>query len=401
MVFETRPGDPPFMNIFVEPVTVEYLEERAIEKQRRVDEFERAVIFPNEAPTTDSLQSAVDQPSSEVNEQVEKENEVDDGEKVDSSDSLMKLLQKQQEPAELDSSDSLAKLLLGQQEPAEPEPEPKGAIQRLVDLLSGQAADQAKETDTTAQLVQAQSSAVDIIREVSKLREADITDARRLTRKEELRKLKAATIKLDKWLDDIDSILVEGVQNTDHDDQIARLRDVTKRTLEDCQSLRLSHYDASSPILALALTVRNKVNGRYISGPPDVNRDDEWDIEYAIQEMEDHALAWSRYDACVARRDNASAFGKDDPEADEKWYQGRFMQELAEWSRRGALWRLEQDEIDRGLGRKEVFEPIDKSVVELDDDEGDEVVKEEEGKGVVEGYMTWLFSGKGGNGKKE
>lgn len=380
MVFETRPGDVPFMNIFVEPVTQEYLEERAIEKQRRIDEFENAVIFPEGAPATESSKTAIAQAWPEVNEQVQKEIEIDDGVDINSSDSLNKLLTAQQTPVE---------------------PDPKGAIQRLKDLLSGQAAEQAKETDTAAQLAQAQASAVNIIREASKFREADITDARRSTRKEELTKLKAATNQLDKWLDDLDSILAPGGQDTDQDGQIARLRDVVRKTLEECKSLRSSHYDASGEILALALTVRNKINGHYVSGPPDVNREDEWDIEYSIQEMENNSKAWERYDGCVARRDNASAFGKDDPGADEKWYAGRFMQELAEWSRKGAEWRLEQDEIDRSLGRKEVFEPIDKSIIELDDVKNDEVVEEEEGKGVVEGYISWLFSGKGGDGKKE
>lgn len=378
MVFETRPSDVPFMNIFVEPVTLEYLEERAIEKQRRVDEFEKAVIFPEGAPTAESFETAADQCWTEVDEQVQKDIEIDDGVEVDSSDSLTKLLTAQQAPAES-----------------------KGAIQRLKELLSGQVADQAKETDSAAQLAQAKASAVNIIREASKFREADITDTRRPTRKEELTQLKAATNKLDNWIDDLESIHEPGVQNTDHDDQIARLRDVVKRTLEECKSLKSSHYDASGSILSLALTVRNKVNGHYVSGPPEVNREDEWDIEYSIREMEDNSKAWERYDACVARRDNASAFGKDDPAADEKWYGGRFMQELAEWSRRGAEWRLEQDEIDKSLGRKQVFEPIDTSVIELDDVESDENAKEEEGKGVVEGYMSWLFSVKGGDGKKE
>ncbi|KAE9986215.1 hypothetical protein EG328_006218 [Venturia inaequalis] len=414
MVFETRPGDVPYMYIFVEPVTFEYLEERAIEKQRRVDELEKAVTFPNGDLTAEFLQTAVIEPGIDENVQVQKEIEINDGEIADSSDALAKILQEQQAPVK---------------------PEPKSAVQRLIELLSGQSADQAKETDKAAQLSQAQASAVNIIREASKFREADLIDARRSTRKGELGKLKAVATKLDKWLDDIESDLVPGVQDTDHDAQIARLRDVTKRTLEECKSFRQSHYDASGSILALALTVRNKVNGQYVSGPPDVNRKDEWDIEYSIHEMEDHSKAWAKYDACVARRDNATAFGKDDAEADEKWYGGRFMQELAEWSRRGAAWRLKQDEIDRTMV-KEVFEPIDKSVVELDEVGGEEAVKEEavkeeavkeeavkeeavkeeavkeeavkeeavrkeEGKGVVEGYMTWLFSGKGGDGKKE
>ncbi|QDS70363.1 hypothetical protein FKW77_009051 [Venturia effusa] len=382
MMFETRPGDHPFMNIFVEPVTFEYLEERAIEKQRRVNEYERAVTDPEGAPASESPGKPTGELTTAVNEQVQEGPEFDDSVKLDSSDSLRKLLTARQAPAEATSST-------------------KSAIQRIQELLAGYSTQEAKEADTASQLAQAQELAVNIIRETSKFRESDVTDARRSTRREELLKLNKANIKLEKSLDALDSKLVPDVANTDYDDQVARLRDVMTRTSEECKSLKSSHYDSSGPILALALTVRNKVNGHYVSGPPDVNRNDEWDIEYSIQEMEDHSKAWEGYDACVARRDNASAMSKDDPEAIEKWYGGHFMRELAKWSRKGAEWRLEQDEIDRSMGRKEVFEPIDKSVIVLDEVQSDDLVKEELGKGVVDEYMTWLFSGKGGSGKKE
>lgn len=384
MVFETRPHDVPYMNIFVEPVTFDYLQERAIEKQRRVDEFERAVMFPDEGPTAESLQTAMDQPGADSNVQVQKKIEIDNVKIADDSDSLTKILAKQQAPAE--------------PEP-EPEPEPKRAIDRLLELLSDQVDNQASETDPAAQLAQAQTSAVNIIREASKFREADLVDVHRSTRKGELKELKMAASKLNKSMVDIESTLAPGAQGTDYDGQIARLKDVAKRTLDECGRFRLSQYESSRPILSLALMVRNKVNGHYVSGPPEVNCEDEWDIEYSIQEMEDNSKAWGRYEACIARRDNASPLGKDDPEADEKWYGGRFMQELEGWSRRGAEWRLEQDEIDRTMGKKEVFEPIDKSVI--DDVESDQVAKEEKGQDVAGGYMTWLFSGKGGDAKKE
>lgn len=374
------------MNIFVEPVSLEYLKERAIEKQRQIDEFENAVIFPDGSATAAVAGATVDQSWNEINEQVKKEIEIDDGVK-------------------LDNSDLLTELLKAQTQSRKPPPaEPKTALQRLKDLLSGQTREQASAPDNQTSLAEAQASAVNIIREASKFREADITDTRRSTRKEELTKLKAATVELDKWIDNLDT----DNDDAERDEQVARLRDVTKRQLEECVALRSSHYDTSGPILALALTVRNKINGRYVTGPPEVNREDDWQIEYSIQEMSDNNKAWQRYDSCKARKDNASAFGKDDAGADEKWYGGRFMTELAEWSQRGAEWRMEQDEIDRRMGKVEVFEPIDQSPVDRksgfveEGGVGEDIVKVEEEvvKGVDE-YMSWLFAGKGGDGKKE
>jgi hypothetical protein len=376
IMFETRPGDVPYMNIFVEPVTTEYLEERAAAKQRQIDEFENAVIFPNTADSVDASVVAAHQPWDQINEQVQNEIEVDDGVEAKHHDSIVKLFKPKV------------------QEQEEAQSEPKGATQRLRELLAGQAKERASDLDPKDQLVRAQAAAVDIIRETSKFREADIINSKRPERKQELTKIMAATKALDKWITTLDKEL-SSTMDTEMSEQIGRLREVTKQQLEEGTNLRASHYADATPILAMALTVRNKINGAYVQGPPEVDRETDWDIEYSIQEMEVHEQAWERYDACKARRDNASAFGKDDPESDERWYGGRFMRELAEWSRKGADWRARQDEIDAGIGRPTVFEPIDKSLIFEVADSAEEVVKD------VDEYMSWLYEGKGGDGKKE
>jgi hypothetical protein len=375
MMFETRPGDVPFMNIFVEPVTTEYLQERAEEKQRQIDEFENAVIFPNAADNAHTSEAVVDQSWDEINEQVQKEIRNDDAVPVENSESVVKLLEAQVE------------------EQQDAQVESKGALQRLKELLIGQAKEQALDTDPKNQLARAQAAAVDIVRETSKFREADITNSKRPERKQELTKIMAATKALDKWINTLNDELSKNI-DIDMSEQIDRLREVTKQQIEEGAHLRASHYSGATPILAMALTVRNKINGSYVQGPPEVHREDEWDIEYSIQEMEDNGKAWERYDSCKARRDNASAFSKD-AESDDKWYGGRFMRELADWSRKGASWRARQDEIDAGIGRPTVFEPIDKSPAFDTVESGEEVVKD------VDDYMSWLYEGKGGDGKKE
>jgi hypothetical protein len=372
-MFETRPGDVPFMNVFVEPVTTEYLDERAIEKQRQIDEFENAVIFPDGVTTEDTSGAVKDRPWTEINEQVQKEIQSDDGVKAESSDSVAELLNPQVEARK------------------PPQAELKTPLKRLKELLLGQAKEQASDMDDKAKIAQAQAAAVNIIREASKFREADITDSKRPSRRDELNKITAATKALHKYVEKLYSTITVTPETID---QIAHLREVTKRQLEESSSLKSSHYPNSPPILALALTVRNKLNGYYIQGPPDVKREDDWQIEYSIQEMEENEKAWERYDACKARKDNASAFGKDDPDSDDRWYGGQYMQELARWSRKGGEWRARQDEIDAAVGTRTVFEPIDKSGVS-DLVESEEMVKD------VDDYMSWLYEGKGGDGKKE
>ncbi|KAI9759136.1 MAG: hypothetical protein M1835_000451, partial [Candelina submexicana] len=97
-------------------------------------------------------------------------------------------------------------------------------------------------------------------------------------------------------------------------------------------------------LLAMTLTIRNKVNGKYVLRPLDLQADDKWSLEYSIDEVPTASRAWSLYGACQARRKSRMDSANDDSEDDVATnYYLRRMRELSE---KGREWRKVQDSID-------------------------------------------------------
>lgn len=104
---------------------------------------------------------------------------------------------------------------------------------------------------------------------------------------------------------------------------------------------------AAEEVLAMTLTIRNKVNDRYVVRPENLTAGDAWTVEYALAEVEDPAKAWSLYQASQARRKKQMDKNDDDDEVTVQWY----IKNLRELSKKGKEWRRMQDEIDKGRGK--------------------------------------------------
>ncbi|KAI9683196.1 MAG: hypothetical protein M1829_005987 [Trizodia sp. TS-e1964] len=94
-------------------------------------------------------------------------------------------------------------------------------------------------------------------------------------------------------------------------------------------------------VLAMTLTIRNKINGEYQIRPEILGENDEWSIEYSLAEVTTHSRSWTLYKACQARRRAALTFEEED---DEK--ASYFIQNLRALSIKGRMWRKNQDELD-------------------------------------------------------
>ena len=102
---------------------------------------------------------------------------------------------------------------------------------------------------------------------------------------------------------------------------------------------------SGSEVLAMALTIRNKVNGSYVQRPENIGPDDKWSVEYSLEEVTKPERAWSLYLACQTRRRrklDGWAEKQEEKTADP------YLQKLRELSRKGALWREETDRRDGG-----------------------------------------------------
>ena len=96
---------------------------------------------------------------------------------------------------------------------------------------------------------------------------------------------------------------------------------------------------SSEDILAMTLTLRNKVNGEDVLRPESMTATDEWSVEYSLVEVPVPSRARALYKACQSRRSK-----KMEPE-DSDVVSG-FVQKLRNLSANGRAWRKEQDQRD-------------------------------------------------------
>ena len=136
-------------------------------------------------------------------------------------------------------------------------------------------------------------------------------------------------------------------------EQEAKARSSDPKTEEDPSTTAdASFLDAIKPaegetnqtqnILAMTLAVRNKVNGTETLRPENLGEEDEWSVEYSLEEIEDPKRAWTLYEACRLRRKKRLQ-----SQEEEEKITG-FQHMLRGMSQQGADWRRLQDEKDEG-----------------------------------------------------
>ncbi|KAF2490658.1 Pet127-domain-containing protein [Lophium mytilinum] len=159
---------------------------------------------------------------------------------------------------------------------------------------------------------------------------------------------------------------------------------------------------AEDTVLGLTLTVRNKVNGNYVSRPTNLSPAEEWAIEYSLSEIPaENGRAVRLLQSLKARRQKALIREAVDENANN--YYSKILQDF---SNKGRAWRTKMDERDAEQ-EKLVYTPLgmDKENVVaqmgpwLRNDEGkqDSTVPEEPEVKVEnpEEYMEWLYSNMG------
>ncbi len=106
-----------------------------------------------------------------------------------------------------------------------------------------------------------------------------------------------------------------------------------KAMLESIQAPR-------GPLMGWTLTIRSKVNGEYVHRPEKYTEQDNWELEYHIQEIPEE-IRWKLFDGVIKRRHQLL---DKDREVEERLK--LYRQFIHEYSNRGREWRLEQDKLD-------------------------------------------------------
>ena len=102
--------------------------------------------------------------------------------------------------------------------------------------------------------------------------------------------------------------------------------------------------EPAQEILAMTLTLRNKVNESFVLRPENFTAADKWSIEYSLVDVPDQNRAWALYEACRARRrKKLDAPTPAEDEAKVNYY----VRNLRKLSEKGRRWREEMDDKDK------------------------------------------------------
>lgn len=107
------------------------------------------------------------------------------------------------------------------------------------------------------------------------------------------------------------------------------------------------------PLMGWTLTTRSQVNGGYVDRPSSFGEEDEWKLEYNIQQIPDGS-AWRLYDALTERRRQQIGAQEQD-EIDDRLKQYRNL--IKRYSMRGREWREQQDKLNDEVG-VEIYKPL-------------------------------------------
>ncbi|KAI9718898.1 MAG: hypothetical protein M1812_003782 [Candelaria pacifica] len=357
---ETRDTRTPFMYVFVEPVTEEQIQQIQTTNQEKIAEFERNVLGLNDRDSTNDTSAADKAAAKEewAELQAEVAQEMDNDEMSPQRDKAALVI----DAGTIDGS-------LGDSRPTQENFEHGGVV----------------ETDAAADG-----------EEISKLRLNSVADTHQNNHEHSnadpiLHDFKPENVgaapggteeRKEQHENGPESAQTSHVPTRipeiDGEKEVAEMRETLSRVRDDPSKVKMEIQDSGQgedsempadavfldnieeeqasiipegsdgSLLAMTVTIRNKVNDKYVLRPSDLGADDKWSVEYSIAEVPTASRAWSLYGACMARRKekmDSADVDEDDVAAN---YYLRKMRELSE---KGKEWRKSQNQMDHGSER--------------------------------------------------
>ena len=119
--------------------------------------------------------------------------------------------------------------------------------------------------------------------------------------------------------------------------------------IEDLISENAQRERSTDDILAMTLSIRNKVNGSHVLRPTEMTADDKWEVEYLVEEVKEQARALALYEACKTRRQKKLETFRS-PEGEEQVL-SNYVRKLRALATSGRAWRKEIDRKDEETGK--------------------------------------------------
>jgi len=110
----------------------------------------------------------------------------------------------------------------------------------------------------------------------------------------------------------------------------------------------------NGPLMGWTLTLRHRVNGRYVDRPETLRPNDSWTVEYHIAEMNQDD-AWPQYEKVKLKR--KKLIGEEVDRMESVMGLDRYRMMIRRISDRGRAWRQEQDAIAARMEQR-IYQPL-------------------------------------------
>ncbi|PVI07578.1 Pet127-domain-containing protein, partial [Periconia macrospinosa] len=158
--------------------------------------------------------------------------------------------------------------------------------------------------------------------------------------------------------DDNSESIEEAEENEEESEDSEELDEETDTTVEDVKSQKqalgamTTWATSNGPLAGWTLAIRNRINGKYVSRPEGLAPNDNWSVEYHLNELPEHSV-WSLYNKVKDERSKSIGEQRESDEVGLQFY--RKM--IHKYSAAGRAWRDQQDEIENETGQT-VYEPF-------------------------------------------
>lgn len=350
LFFETRDTATPFMYIFAEPVTEDEIQEIQDSKKAEIEDYERTVLGIQREPTPEEIENEQDEAEwEELQAKVEDSMDNDELETLDESENPDDI---NDDSAVIDSDrpDNLSAdeaSLSSADRPLdedlfapgsemehvhEDDAEFGGNIKKQLehDEASDAAEDELELHDTSYSSLEGREDHITS-------NDLDVVEDYRI----EEPRMDAPVLHTEAG--DINEDANEAVTDLKKDENF--VAEAAKIADADHESKQKGHSGKSNTdLLAMTLTIRNKVNGVYVVRPKNIGPNDHWSVEYALAEVPKLGQSRTLYQKTQRRR--ALILKRDKKDAKTNFHQS-YARKLTALSSQGRKWRQEQNEIDR------------------------------------------------------
>ena len=208
------------------------------------------------------------------------------------------------------------------------------------------------------ELVETENNELEIGDTVASQFESDADVVRNVLKDEQIDKNEHATVGLveNEQLEPQEEEDLLSDNDAEGDSQLTDETAMSEALQQDQAATEVDNTTAPPDVLAMTLTIRNKVNGHYIERPVTLSKEDNWTVEYALAEVSEPGRARLLYEATKRRR--AAVLSSEKSDEANPW-NDEYVARLRALSRKGQEWRENQSKLEEVEGPPKVLNLVE------------------------------------------